>query len=416
MKQRRVWFLLALLVVVLLATQLLEIEWISVEFPAGPSIEAQRDPFLAANQYLRSQGYRVARHESLRDFDDPQWAQQTPADDVVVLVDTFGLLSRQRIERLLAWVNEGGTLIVSARTPYQGAAFTGATSELNDPLLERFGLQLAATVSETLNEQDWRQLSEFSQLVGFTPDKVCAVLGSQAVMVFEEGDEERAESLSMHFLRPEYFVPDSIDTSARAIVGGGEPRLVQFEHGNGLLTFMVSLELWKNHAIGCQDHAWILQNFAPLHDGDGVLHFYYNLDRDSLLEVAWQRFPAAIMLLGVLLLYWLWYRAARCGPLQSPPVSAGPPGLSHSRASGDFLWDHSGGETLAAALREELTQLFLREGFVADAAGRFLLQDIAMRLRLPADLLETAMQDRRPMTPMAFTAIVNAYQIIRARL
>jgi len=407
----RLALLLAALAVAAAGALLWHIDWVEVSYDAGPSSEARRDPFLAASRYLTEQGYRVTRHASLRDFDDPEWVNATSPEDVVVLVDTYGLISQQRIDHLLAWVEGGGSLLVSARPPYEGAAYSGATSALNDPLFAYFGLRLSEADGDLVNDSDWRQIAEFSRLVGIGPEQVCHLLDAQATLVFD-GEEE---TLELHFLRPEYFLLDE-SVEASAVVGDEQPRMVQFEVGDGLVTFLASLEAWKNPAIGCLDHAWVLQNFAPPVDGDGTLRFYYDLDRESLLATAWQRFPAALLLGAVLIGVWIWCRAVRFGPARDPAPAILATRLSASRASGEFLWEHVGGAGLAAVLRAELVERLRREGFACDADGRFSAAQIGARLEVPVALVTTALDDPPPVTPAAFTTFINACQTIRTRL
>ncbi len=97
----------------------------------GASARARRNPFLAAELFLR-RVHRdpVASHASWVDLGDPDaWAPE----GALLVTDSRLLLSESQIDRVLGWVRGGGNLIVGAAP--------STFDESEDRLLQRFGVE-----------------------------------------------------------------------------------------------------------------------------------------------------------------------------------------------------------------------------------------------------------------------------------
>lgn len=400
---RRRLGLLLLLVAVLMASLWWRIEWIEVEVRGGPSEAALADPFLAARQYLQAQGVTIESRQHFRDLDPGGWLDTLSTDAVIVLVDSYGVISEERSSRLLEWVSRGGHLVVSARSPFRGAAASGETSQLSDPLFKAFAVSLEASGQTEMTDADWRQLQDFSQLVGFTADKACELMATQVLIEFE--DDGHAGAVDVNFLRPEILVANGPPPSAAA--GGDWPRLLQFEEGEGLVTFVTSLEPWKNYAIGCLDHAWFLQSLAPV---GGPLVLFHDQDRTPPWADWGARFPELWLLVILWMLVWLWWRGGRFGPLQPAADAVAGSRQAHYQACGDFLWDQAGGQALIEWQRQQLRPQLQRAG-ICDAEGRPLeLERVAQRLGLSPAALREALEGALGDDPLDFVRIQQILQ------
>ena len=81
----------------------------TLEVPVGASMEARRNPFLAAERFLARLGIpveSVAGRDLLRQF--------PPTSDTLV-VNGLGPLNPERQEALRAWIEGGGHLVVEAK-------------------------------------------------------------------------------------------------------------------------------------------------------------------------------------------------------------------------------------------------------------------------------------------------------------
>src|SRR5829696_44290 len=89
----------------------------------GP--EAQRDPYLAYKRLLKKM------NADARVSDTPSSLETAPEGSVVFLASRrLVYMSNERVTRIIAWVERGGTLVLEAEGP-----------GIDDPLLEAFGVQ-----------------------------------------------------------------------------------------------------------------------------------------------------------------------------------------------------------------------------------------------------------------------------------
>lgn len=126
MQARIIWTISILVLAAAVAGFYLMYEKVEEEIWVGPSSEAKRNPFLAAQRFLTERGVTVVETTSELRF------SELPASATVILsqVDTM-LVSSSQIDAAVDWVQRGGSLIVGV-----GAEVTG-----HDSLLSRFDLQ-----------------------------------------------------------------------------------------------------------------------------------------------------------------------------------------------------------------------------------------------------------------------------------
>ena len=77
----------------------------------GPAPEARANPYLAAEHFLRNQGRKVQRADSLQSL-----AQLPAAGQVLLILGPREQMTPKQTERLLAWTRRGGHLLVVAET------------------------------------------------------------------------------------------------------------------------------------------------------------------------------------------------------------------------------------------------------------------------------------------------------------
>lgn len=110
-------------------------EYVEKEVDAGLSKEAMRDPWLGASLFLRKKGYALVVDERLERLDD-----LSELSTLIISRDDF-LLTQESFNRVMAWVSQGGNLIIGfedesgflARALYLSDEYIGA-SEI-EPLL-----------------------------------------------------------------------------------------------------------------------------------------------------------------------------------------------------------------------------------------------------------------------------------------
>ena len=97
----------------------------------GPAPEAQANPYLAAEHFLRQQGLQVQRSADLRLLPTLPSAGQT-----LLLLGDRQRMSPRQVERLLAWTAEGGHLVFIAERLWDEDE-----GKSGDLLLDSLGIQ-----------------------------------------------------------------------------------------------------------------------------------------------------------------------------------------------------------------------------------------------------------------------------------
>jgi hypothetical protein len=332
----------------------------------GPSGEARVREFLAAERFVERMGLRAAELRSLPEVD------ALAAGGVLIMPNRRQSLDPQRIERLLAWVQGGGHLIVEAEL-----------AQVSDPLLEQLEVRRSA-----------------------------ASIPSGALLVELPGE---ARQLKVVMVSRVALEPPTGRLVFRAAIGNSI-RLASFTRGRGMVTVAASLNFARNFAIGDEDHAellWRLARATPARE----LAVYWNPQRLSLWDFLVEHAPAVLLSVAALLVAWLWRIAPRFGPVAPDAPPARRRLLDHLRASGRYFWAQGLRERLVAAARDAV----LRR--VARAQPEFAAAPDAERAeRLVALAAVSAAEARRllgaagPLRGPAFIEVMQTAQRVHAAL
>ena len=351
------------------------ITWKEEEIDLGYSREALKDDFLAVKQFLAHQG---VDSQSLRSFgmlDNMAWqGEQVGPQDTLVLLNAHKMLRGQRLDNLLAWVEQGGTVITTTYNPFIGAG--GGT----DPLLDHFSI-LVGDYEDTDTEEDNDPTSDDADEEITEPDDQAEdVLDDEGSTTDPDNDDEESDEEKLpdnHFRCSLYLEPQAVDffdESEPLLIDysggvafdyyGDEPQgwsgddrglhLAQFEWGQGLVIINSDNEIWTNQRVDCHDHAYALWKLI---DHDGKVWFLINQEAPSLWSLLWQSVPygmlAALLALGL----WLWAKAIRFGPILTRKTEGRRSLAEHIYASAMLLWRRQQHPYLVERLREEVRQL-----------------------------------------------------------
>jgi len=269
-------------------------EWV------GPSGDARRNPYLAAERFAERMGLRARQIRSLSDLDT------LSRTGVLLLPNRRQAIDPRRLRGVVAWVEGGGHLIAEAEL--LGVA---------DPLLDLLGVLRASAPP---------------------PGKPAAVElpGGRTLNVSIFG----AASLQ---------APDQ-DVWFR--VGNAEAaRLLAFPRGKGVVTAASGLHFARNGVIGTNDNAeflWQLIELSP----SAVLQVYLRPERLSLWGFLKQHATPVLAATAALLVLWLWRLGPRFGPVAPDLPPARRRLLDHLRASGRYYWTKGLRARLVAAARD----------------------------------------------------------------
>jgi hypothetical protein len=297
-----------------------------------------------------------------------------PRDGLLVLPRRLETIHRDEQVKLLAWVENGGHLVVEAELPSQA-----------DPLLDVLGVTRKAV------KRPRTASIQLADLPG-APHEYMVQVGEWRTLATE----------SPALLR---------------LKGTEAVWLLQVARGAGRVSVFTDLGFARNDGIGKLDHAEFLWAFVRLEPRAGVVAFFHNPQKLSLM--AWLREHAwAVLASGSLLLaMWLWSVAPRFGPVAPDPEPARRRLLDHLRASGRFQWSAGGGAALAEAARESVLRRISRAH--PDFAG-LNAPERAARLQslfgLPPDAVRRVLQPVAALNPAEFTTATSIYQAIHEQL
>lgn len=340
------------------------LKWKEEELDMGPTREARKNPFLAAEMYLQRQDMdtEVTRNFSL--FDNLELdGKQVGDQDTVVIINGRGAVKEKRFDKLLQWVERGGTLVTSTANPFIG--FTAG----DDPILNALGLEVAALDGKS---------EEVTALEDDVPEDSSTEEKNNEEKDNDE-EEPNLDSLSEIF---EHANPDPCDTEATTQIefeSEEETLLADFYPDNTILFYeeeptawvsnddgvvmtyhevdsgyiyvTVDNQIWTNDRIHCFDHAYVLWQLV---NPRGKVWFVMNQDAPSLAAMIWAASPVAVLGAVLSLLLWLWKSGVRLGPVHHPRRIERRQFAEHIHANAVFLWRHHQQEALLNQLKKDI--------------------------------------------------------------
>lgn len=218
-------------------------------------------PFLAAERFLQGLGVNVTRTQDLRPLN------QRPASSLsLLLLGERGGMSAAQAQALLGWVYAGGRLLVTV----QGYWTPGSSG---DPLLGPLNIRLLNAYASA----------------GVAP---MAARSTLTKLYLESQDAP----LQLGFA-PGRHLEDADDLAQSWANSPQGTHMLQLSLGAGTLTVVSDTGLWRNHAIGQFDNAWLLWY---LNQGREVIMQYRAPELSLLSELA--KYPLAWACAALLLI------------------------------------------------------------------------------------------------------------------
>lgn len=284
----------------------------------GPSPEAQANPYLAAEHFLRKQGLPVDHAFGL-----DRLADLPSEHHSLLLLTERSNMSPRQVEQLLDWTRSGGHLLVVAE-----ALWEEETGKSGDLLLDR--LQIRQVLSDEPEEPAPARKKK-------TPDLTRLYIDNETAPAYFGFDT------AFNLTDPKHLAQFSAN-SARS------SHLMQLDLGQGRVTVITDSDLWKTANIDKHDNAWLLWYLTQ---GTAVT-LLANGDVDDLFSLLLRYFPQALVALTALIALALWHAGMRQGPIQAPAPKARRQLQEHLKASADFLLRRNGQRTLVQALQRDI--------------------------------------------------------------
>jgi hypothetical protein len=279
-------------------------EYVTEQVRGNMGAEARRNPLLAAERYLSHLGVATESQSGRQLLVEPP-----PRPGLLLVRDLGPPLPPSRVESLLAWVERGGTLVV---TP--GNAFEEG---IGHPLLDQFSVVVESDEFLETEEQG----------------SVTTPWGGVALQV--DFDTER------------WFSVESDDVFSH---------LLHFSWGEGSITFLSDSDFLTNDRIGEKDHALLL---AYLAEDATQAWLLYDSQMPSLITFVWRHAPyllISFLLFALVVVRRLQYTT---GPLLSPRATQHRDLLEHLQAGALFAWRHNPSVGLLEAVRKAVEKRWL---------------------------------------------------------
>ena len=322
----------------------------------GPSPEAQANPYLAAEHFLRQQGIAVEHANSLE-----RLATLPSKGGSLLLLSERSNMTPRQVDQLLEWTQAGGHLLLVAE-----AIWDEETQDSGDLLLDR--LQLRQAFSDDFDLPPPARKNK-------KPDLTRLYVDNETAPAFFSFDTD------FTLIDPRHLAQFSANSAKSS-------HLMQLDLGLGRVTVITDSELWKTPAIGLHDNAWLLWYLTQGSD----VTLLSNTDVENLFSLLLRYFPQALVALAALILLGLWRAGIRLGPIRAPAPKARRQLQEHLNASADFLLRRSGQNSLLQALQLDILRTARRRhpGFEQlDTAGQW--QALERLTRQPASIISQAL-------------------------
>ncbi|MFY0730453.1 DUF4350 domain-containing protein [Pseudomonas sp. NFX15] len=311
--------LLAALVIALSVYLYLKASPYQTDIDHGPSPEANANPYLAAELFLRKQGLNVGHANGL----DILPSLDPHQHSLLLLGDRYNMTPRQ-IDQVMNWTRAGGRLLFVAES-----LWNEKLGHSNDLLLDR--VQLHQSLSKDLKDPP--------------PDAGDDPYPQLTKLYLEDEDAPAYAGFDTVFhLEDPKNLAQAWANSARAT------HMMQLDYGLGSIIVVTDADLWKTPAIDQYDNAWLLWYLTA----DTGVTLIFNTVHDSLVTLLLRYFPQALVALFALIALGCWHASVRQGPLLEPAPKARRQLQEHLRASADFLLRRNGQAGLLQALQQDI--------------------------------------------------------------
>lgn len=285
------------------------------EIDRGPIKEAKANPFYAAEKFLEQVGKTAQSQKNYSILDS-----ELGSNDTLVIESTRVGLTETKREKIKNWLTSGGYLIVLATEVYDDEL--GASRDI---LLDELGIRLYENLDFDWDMEDDEQLTK---------------------LVFEGTENQTIIDLNDQFYLQ--------DTSGEASYIGGNSSsdlFAQFEYGEGMVSIVTDMNIWKNYFINQHDHAMFLYQLIG---GSDNVWFLYNTVQPSLISVMIEIIPMILISFVLLIIILLFSASWRKGPPKSDDLRIQREIMQHIEAAGEFSYRNDGGKLLVKGLMQSL--------------------------------------------------------------
>lgn len=319
--------ILSLLILLVIITALyglyVKLESKLIEEDKGYQGEALTNNYLAAEYFLLKMGQQA---EKIKLFSANH---QLPSTADVLLIPSVRLaFDRRRSNEILKWVKNGGHLIITGQVENE------SLTEHHDYILSELGLFIDRKILDESIEKNIYPVNIMS-----LDDGSFLQVDFDDYLIISKTAEFNSEIL--------WSAEDNDRTHG-----------LQIKLGDGKLTLLSEMRMFKNEYIDGYDHAEFLFSLIQSQSINiNTSVFYYSVFEDSLSLLQWLWINAQLLLVSLLLLILivLWFIIPRFGPLINVDKPIRRQFLNHLTAAGNYHWRMGNYNRLLADVRMKLS-------------------------------------------------------------
>ncbi len=371
------------------------------------------NPYLAIEQFGSAMNMRVASSYNFASL------KSLPDGGTVFISNTGDVLTHRNVEKLVAWMQSGGHLIVAA--PYYD-------EDNPDMLLQIYGVRKLVVedegaivdqdikLSETLEninaqESDAQQSGngQVCEIENLAQDELTALTfnGVKSALQVHFSAASKLDHAYLHSnddsqysgVKPSYWAGDKFGT-----------HFMQFNVGDGMLSVLSDKTIWQSERAGQFDHAYL---FWMLSDSDTDTVILYGASMPSVFYLLWHHAAELIVICALWLLAWIYYRSRRFGPMRGINVAVRRSMAEHIRASAEYLWRYGEGEQLLALARQDLQQQMQRLPAINTLSTTDVWQLMSERSGVAINKVAAALATARSGNEREFAVLMSTIQKIR---
>ena len=267
---------------------------------------AAQNKFFAAQRFLEAQGKKVRSQSRLFGI-----FRNLGENDFVMLFRHGRNIPREQADRLLAWVHDGGRLIIGEQYKKQ--------KPRHDILFEKFGLIQTNTSPKSVQP-----------ILYFNSNKPVAVAFDNAVRLQYKGR-----------------LPTNIIRDSHGVL------VYRLKYGSGYITVYSDISVFTNSRIGLKEHAALL-TYTLRSRMPAKVWLIYGNDASSLLGLIITYLWAFLISLATIFILWVWKSSHRFGPVLDRIKLDRRSLLEHIRGAGSLQWKYEGRSRLFYAVRRSL--------------------------------------------------------------
>jgi len=381
------------------------IEFYEEEVKTRWSLEAYRNPYLAAQQFMKGSGIEVVDADSLVKLDTLEGVS------TLFITDANQIISPRQLQQVLTWLEEGGNVIVTANS----------VANTDDLLLREFNVEVSLRGYDSDKKVKSKSMSEsfreYNRHIeqGKTREEIARMYAkdtSLTLVQFKdeigdlEIDFESARILTHPHIEGKGYDASQPEPSSWSASDYGI-HLMQFDVGSGLLTIISDSTIWTSYRIEQYDHAFLLW---MLSSRDGDFAILYPQLRDSLWQLTIKHASELLIAVALVMAIWLWHMGHRFGRILPRDLTGARALGEHFSSINHYLWHRKRSIDLIAPLRQRvLRRASLSLGEFARAEPDRQMELIGRRCGINTDSISRALHE----TEFNETSFVHTVKLLK---